>query len=125
MVTRNHNKLDKKDQKFKHIGTKIIRKIIDDYKDDENIIGIYVAPFKESIVFYEKNGFKKINEKFMCYYLKSLETILSREDMKEVFEKFNDDNKVLDGKTKKKSKKKKKRKNSKSKSKKKRHFRIY
>ena len=38
--------------------------------------------------------------------------------MKEVFGKFND-NKVLDGKTKKKSKKKKKRKNSKSKSKKK------
>ena len=55
MVTRNHNKLDKEDQKFKNIGTKIIQKIIDDYKGDENIIGIYVAPFEDSIGFYEKN----------------------------------------------------------------------
>ena len=115
MVTRNHNGIEKVDKKFNRIGTKIIQKIIEDYKDDEKMIGIYVASFKESIGFYEKKGFIKINDKFMCYYLKNAKTLhgsIKKEDIDKVLNFFDDKvfYKETDGR------KSKRRKKSKSKS---------
>jgi hypothetical protein len=89
IVTRNFNS---KDRKFNKIGSKIINKIIDDYKNIKNIIGIYVAPFPTSIGFYTKNKFQIINDRFMCYYFQSPKTIEGKkEDIDKTLNFFKDE----------------------------------